>query len=58
MSGRRRTTQQEATDRLQAEIDKAEKEADAKYAAAEQRALDEARAERERYLLQMKTSRY
>ena len=46
---------QQADDELQAEIERAEKEAEAKYAAAEKRARDEAREERERYLLQMRT---
>ena len=57
MSRRRapRDALQQADDELQAEIDRAEKAADAKYAAAEKRARDEARDERERYLLQMKT---
>ena len=57
MSRRRapRNALQQADDELQAEIDRAEKAADAKYAAAEKRARDEAREEHERYLLQMKT---
>lgn len=46
---------QEADADLQAEIEKAEKMAQAKYEAAEQRARDEAREEREKYLLEMKT---